>query len=248
MSICNPVTERKTSVNLNAFWDEVEQRIAAFDLLKHPFYVAWAMGELTRDELKDYASNYYHHVAAFPDYLQKLADRLQPCTTRDIVLENREEELGCNARDKRTHADLWLDFAEGVGADREEVIKGNPYPEVVNLVEHFEKVAGNGSVLEALCGFYAYESQVPAVADSKEQGLKERYGADDRTSHYFTLHKTYDIHHSRVWKDQISKYLERNPGEANKGLEAIEGAARALWTALDGVEKVRVEKRACCTH
>ena len=32
-------------------------------------YEAWSAGELTRDDLREYALDYYEHVRAFPSYL-----------------------------------------------------------------------------------------------------------------------------------------------------------------------------------
>jgi len=49
--------------------DEIDNDIAEKHLLKHPFYLAWTRGELSREALTDYAKQYYHHVAAFPTYL-----------------------------------------------------------------------------------------------------------------------------------------------------------------------------------
>ena len=48
------------------FFEHLDARIAKYDLLCHPFYQAWAAGELTRDDLREYAQHYYHHVKAFP--------------------------------------------------------------------------------------------------------------------------------------------------------------------------------------
>ncbi len=50
------------------FFEQLERRIAKYDLLCHPFYKAWVAGDLTRDDLREYALDYYHHVAAFPVY------------------------------------------------------------------------------------------------------------------------------------------------------------------------------------
>ena len=47
------------------FSEQLEARIAKYDLLCHPFYKAWAAGELTREELRAYAAEYYPQVAAF---------------------------------------------------------------------------------------------------------------------------------------------------------------------------------------
>ena len=67
MRVYNDLGFRKDS--MNQYLDEIDVDIAQKHLLKHPFYLAWARGELTREALTDYARQYYHHVAAFPTYL-----------------------------------------------------------------------------------------------------------------------------------------------------------------------------------
>ena len=51
---------------MNQDLDQIDNDIAAKHLLKHPFYLAWTRGELSREALADYAQQYYQHVAAFP--------------------------------------------------------------------------------------------------------------------------------------------------------------------------------------
>jgi len=85
---------------------------------------------------------------------------------------------------------------------------------------------------------------VPRVAKEKARGLQERYGADQRSTAYFTLHTTADVRHSQVWRQQLAKRLEANPENAEKALNAAENAAKVLWRALDGIEARRVEKTA----
>src|SRR5438552_18872526 len=60
-------------MNSMPFSQELQARIAKYDLLSHPFYKAWSAGELSRDDLREYACQYYHHVAAFPTYLAQFA-------------------------------------------------------------------------------------------------------------------------------------------------------------------------------
>ena len=63
-------------MNTTQFFEQLEACIAKYDLLRHPFYKAWSAGELTRDDLREYACYYYHHVEAFPTYLAQFALRL----------------------------------------------------------------------------------------------------------------------------------------------------------------------------
>ena len=229
-------------MNTTQFFEQLEASIAKYDLLFHPFYRAWAAGELTRDDLREYARHYYHHVEAFPCYLAELALRLDEGELRRAVLANMCEEKGVpggSEKDSVPHSELWLDFAEGMGA-RRDMRWHLPVAEVRELIRYFHLVASEGTPEEALAAFYAYESQVPRVAKEKERGLREIYGADDKTCGYFSLHTTADVFHSNVWRKQLEKRIEANPERALAALNAAENTAQLLWQALDGIEAARM--------
>ena len=226
------------------FFEQLDTRIGKYDLLCHSFYQAWSAGELTREDLREYARDYYHHVEAFPIYLAELGIRLDESELRRAVLANMADEKGkadASGEQSMPHSELWLDFAEGMGAGRD--MRGHsPVPEIMELVSFFHGVASEGTPEEALASFYAYESQVPRVAKEKARGLRQMYGADERVTGYFTLHATADVYHSQVWRRQLKKRLEANPQLAEKALAAGENAAKALWHALDGIETRRTSK------
>jgi pyrroloquinoline-quinone synthase len=228
-------------MNTTQFFGQLQASIAKYDLLCHPFYKAWAAGELTRDDLREYARQYYHHVEAFPCYLAEIALRLDEGELRRAVLANMCDEKGSggSGKDAVPHSELWLDFAEGMGA-RRDMRWHLPVAEVRELIRHFHHVAGEGTPEEALAAFYVYESQVPRVAVEKERGLREMYGADDKTCGYFALHATADVYHSNVWRKQLESRLAANPEAAETALDTAEETARMLWQALDGIEAKRM--------
>ncbi len=217
---------------MSDFFREMEDRIRNYDLLCHPFYKAWSAGALTRTDLQEYARNYYHQVEAFPAYLAQLASRLPDGELRRAVEANRADELG--GPSERTHADLWLDFAAGMGATRE-ACASEPVSEVRELTTFFHQLAQHATPGEALAAFYAYESQVPRLAIEKARGLRAMYGADEKTCAYFTLHATADVFHANAWRRQLEKLLVSNSSIAETCLRAAEDASRALWRALDGI-------------
>ena len=228
-------------MNTAEFFQQLDARIKKYDLLCHPFYKAWSAGQLTRNDLREYAQDYYHHVEAFPSYLAALGLRLEEGELRQAVLANMCDEKGVEGRAGKEavpHSELWLDFAEGMGSTRNLEWHG-PVPEVRQLIRHFHQVASEGSAEEALAAFYAYESQVPRIAKEKESGLREMYGADDKTCGYFALHATADVYHSQVWRKLLERRLAARPEAAEAALDAAENAARMLWKALDGIEARR---------
>lgn len=222
------------------FWSRAAEELRQYDLLQHPFYQAWSAGELTHAELGFYGRQYLEHVAAFPTYLTALHSRLPEGRTRSAVLRNAAEE---EVKGK-PHADLWRQFVAGIDseapAQREEVL-----PEVRDLVSTYREFGRTVSPATALGAFYAYESQVPRVAEEKRSGLKKFYGADDATCAYFTLHVTADVHHANVWRGLIEQGIESGgDAAATEALDGIRAGARALWHALDGIEAARRQARA----
>jgi pyrroloquinoline-quinone synthase len=223
------------------FFAALDARISRYDLLKHPFYQAWSKGELTRDELREYASEYWHHVSAFPTYLSALHARLEDVPLRRTVLENLADEEGLPAG--RAHSDLWMDFAAGMGADSAAVRGRTLQPETTALIAHFRS-AMQDSAAAALASLYTYESRVPAIARTKAEGLKQHYGADKDTARYFTLHQTVDVHHAKVWRIAMEAELAAHPQDADAALDAAEATAGALWNTLSGIERERERQQA----
>jgi len=227
-------------MNSSAFLSRLDECIRKYDLLCHPFYKAWAAGKLTRDDLREYAEAYYHHVQAFPTYLAEFGIRLDEGELRRSVLANMTDEKGGEnafGDPERSHAELWLDFVEGMGGNRRRL--RSAVPEVRSLTSWFHRVASEGAPEEAVAAFYAYESQVPRVAQEKDRGLRELYKADARTRSYFTLHTTADVHHANVWRTQLEKRVQAHPETSEKAIGAAEKKANALWKALDGIEARR---------
>ena len=232
----------------NEILNQLQERIKKYDLLCHPFYRAWAAGTLTGDDLRQYAADYYPQVQEFPSYLAEFALRLPEGQLQDSVFANLQDELGGGSDagvEARSHAELWLDFAEGVGGKRSLLDNRAMAPaEMLDLLDGFHRTATEGLPAEALAAFYAYESQVPRIAQEKERGLRDLYGADQKTCGYFSLHKSADVYHSDVWLEELTKVLAADPSALPSALKSAEDTARALWGALDGIEARRQLRKA----
>ena len=226
------------------FFHALETRIAPYDLLTHSFYRAWTAGELTANDLREYAAEYWHHVSAFPTYLSALHSRLEDAELRRTVLRNLVDEEGIDSPDRKPHSELWMDFANGMGASDQAVRQRELQPESKALIGTFFNLIQQENAAVGLAALYAYESRVPAIAAQKAAGLCDHYKADAKTCRYFTVHETADVHHAEIWKQAITRELERDPASTDRALDAAETAAKALWDALDGVERLRMQRLA----
>ena len=215
---------------MNKHLDEIDKNIAAKHLLKHPFYLAWTRGELSKEALTDYAQQYYHHVAAFPTYLSAVHAHCDHQATRKQLLNNLiDEETG-----SPNHPELWKKFADGLGVEDADLAQNEKQPETKNLINTFRSVCGQRSTAEGLAALYAYESQIPSICESKIDGLKKHYGFTKPEHYeYFTVHIGADREHSAAEREMLSRHVDAHNFESVK--VSVNRVLDALWDMLSGV-------------
>lgn len=215
---------------MNEYLETIERQIAAKHLLTHPFYLAWTRGELPIEALRDYARQYYHHVAAFPTYLSAVHANCDDQATRKEILKNLIDEEGGSPN----HPELWLKFAEALGVTRDQVKQSEKREETANLIETFRSVCREQSTTDGLAALYAYESQVPAVCESKIDGLKKHYGFKDPEHYrYFSVHIEADREHAAAERALLATHL--NKDKADGVTRSVQRVLDALWEMLSGV-------------
>lgn len=221
---------------------ELSEKLDELNLLKHPFYQAWNDGTLPIETLKKYAMEYYHHVAAFPHYVNKIMELCQDDDGKEVLKGNLLDELGLKSDDgvvlsdkskwgEENHPELWLRFAEGISATRD--IKDQPELESTKaLVDGYYQLV-KGDYATGLGALYSYERQTPAVSKSKIDGLKCNYGVcDSETLKFFTVHQGTDEWHTEELEGLIVKLNHEEKKRFESG--AIAGA-KLLWGFLDGM-------------
>jgi pyrroloquinoline-quinone synthase len=210
----------------------IDAKVAERAMLRHPFYQAWTEGRLRLETLRDYARQYFHHVEAFPRAVSAVHSACPDAAGRRMIAENLAEEEGVEAG-KQAHAELWLMFACGLG-ESEDAVRAQPLnPETQALIDTFRKLSRQ-SYAAGLGALYAYESQFPAVASAKIEGLVDRYGiADEETLRFFRVHQSADVEHSAVCRGLLDRL---DADEIAEAIAAGEELAGALWNFLSGVE------------
>lgn len=207
----------------------IDALIEGRNLLSHSFYTRWVAGDLPPEAIREYATRYYHFESSFPRFLSAIHSRTEDPGARQVLLDNLwDEEAG-----EDNHVELWLRFAEGVGANREDVRKGEPSPATAALVETYRKAA-EGPVAGGIAAMYAYEKQVPAIAEAKIQGLREHYEVeDDHTLTFWRVHEQLDVQHAGNERAMLARFADLDP-EAATG--ETENALDAWWDFLTEVE------------
>ncbi len=205
--------------------------VMEYSMLKHPFYVAWTEGKLSRAVLAEYAKQYYAHVRAFPTYVSGVHSRCPDLSIRQELLENLIEE----ERGDENHPELWLRFAQSLGVARADVRSAELLAATEDSVRRLQALTQDEDYRAGLAALFAYESQIPEVARTKREGLKKFYGiADERVVSFFRVHESIDVLHQQV-EMEILKAQCQSPADQNKAIASARDAAKALWSFLDGV-------------
>lgn len=224
-------------------WHTIDSCIEKKSLLQHTFYQAWSQGQLTLQDLQFYAGQYYALESSFPVFLSRIHSSCETPSIRQSILENlNDEELGAE-----NHRELWLRFAEAVGCIREQVMSSPRHAKTQECINTLKKLAAHPDPRIGLAMLYAYESQLPAVSQSKIDGLKRFYGiTEPRGLCFFEVHKEIDSWHCQQERDMINEL--GGLGEDIK--HAVETTCDALLGFLDGVDastrQLRVSGHACC--
>ncbi|MEK6735434.1 MAG: CADD family putative folate metabolism protein [Pseudomonadota bacterium] len=216
--------------------------IEAKSLLKHPFYVAWTEGKLTKDQLKYYAEQYFYNVLAEPTYLSAVHFNTPhihsevnsgDISVRQEVLKNLiDEEHG-----DKNHPALWKTFAFALGSNDKSLANAKALPNTEKLVSTFRNICLNRPFYAGLAALHAFESQVPEIAAVKIDGLAKFYGMNDAKDYeFFTVHQKADVYHSQAEWALIERFAD-TAEKQEEVLAATKEACDALWGFLDGIHE-----------
>jgi pyrroloquinoline-quinone synthase len=177
-----------------------------YNLLKHPFYLAWNDGRLTKEQMATYAGEY-------GSFIQLISEGWSTAGEKTIATEEEE------------HYILWKKFADSLdtknmGATIDQV------SELVNSVKN-----SFGSYAGALGALYAFEAQQPATASSKLEGLKKHYSQWQADETYFTIHQS-DFQEPALLEEKIAALSKE---EKLIAALACEETCGLLWNALTGI-------------
>jgi pyrroloquinoline-quinone synthase len=203
-------------------WTRLEEARTRWNVLEHPFYRRWSAGELSRSDLATYAGQYRHAVVALAEASHAAAA---------VADGDDARALAQHAGEESAHVELWDRFARAMGADADAA----PTPETRACTRAWADPERD--LLGTLVTLYAIESAQPAIAETKRVGLRERYGHRDAdATAYFDVHVERDREHAAAERALIEPRLDA--GDVEPLVAAAEGAWRANWKLLDGVERL----------
>jgi pyrroloquinoline-quinone synthase len=142
-------------------------------LLDHPFYQAWAKGEISEERLGAYHSSYADLIQRIPSWWRTITTAFNANTPLARTIIQEEED----------HIELWSEWGRNLPSSETRV-------SLQHIIHTLDSLPPSG-LLGAL---HSFESQQPDVARSKRQGLLMHYGFSAKDMGYFDAHEEEELH------------------------------------------------------
>ena len=204
------------------------------------FSRAWATGKLHKQHFVHWATNHYHYIGPFGDYLGLMYANTPDHArdAKDFLLQNMyEEELS----DDR-HTDLLIRFAEACGGTRAYVQdRNNAMPFTKGLQGWMYYVSGRESfVVSSAALIVGLESQVPSIYRTQYPTLISTYGFSEWEVEFFDLHISSDEIHGERGYQIVLKYAD-SPELQQRCLHFVREAADMRFAYTKALYETYVE-------
>lgn len=154
---------------------EISELGETWSAARHPFMVRWCAGELSAGELRAFAAEHYHAVAALADVAARAARAAGGLLA---------EQLQRYAAGQERAVALWLRFAAATGwAGSAWHFGEDPLPETVAC--SIAWCAETDSLAERLATIWVAESVLAPLAEAQRDALRGHHRFDDAGTRYF---------------------------------------------------------------
>jgi len=223
---------------------QLEQTVRSRHSRAHPFTERWVNGELTRNQLGQWAIQQWHFIGNFSQYMAGIYARCPERDVRDYLLENMwEEELAATR-----HSEYLVRFADACGISRQRFMATGALPTTEALADWCRTRAFYDHWLVAAAGLnIGLESQVVGIMERVTPPLTEMYGFTNADIGYFDVHwKTDGMHSARAY-DLVSRHAS-TPELRLECLARVARATEMRWLFTDGIYRTFVTDEEANIH
>ena len=204
----------------------------------HPLWQRIAKGELSLDQMRLFAVQFFLQVREFPRAVSAMHTRCPFDDMRRELAESVYEEesgriSGCNL----PHPELFIKFGTALGLERSAMTEGKPLPATAALINWFEVASQNRSFIEAAAAInLAAEGQVPGAFGPMARALEKNYELATEDVIFWDIHEIADQDHSDVGDHIVVKHANSEEMR-QKVCDALDQSLETWWAFFDGIER-----------
>ncbi|MCW2961043.1 MAG: hypothetical protein JWM25_1785 [Thermoleophilia bacterium] len=216
--------------------EQIDARLAASDPSKQPLLAGLAQGTLSRDEVRTFATQYFHLVDALPRFVSTVhavtADDAKIRRTLLNILVPLELH-------PPSASDLWLQTCAALGLFSDSVRTSQPTVATVACLGDFEYLCQAGTV-QGVSALYAWMSRLPSVCRIERDALAEHYDLSSGPGiEFFDVIGFQAESHSRALRQTLDALLQRYPEAQYAAMDAVQSAVIAVEGLYSGALATR---------
>src|SRR5574341_738500 len=220
------------------FHEEMRLTVLRHGAINNPYLDRFQAGELTDDELRTFAVEFYNFARFFPKILVAQLVNTVDEAVADELTTVLYSELG-SGRARNRHELLYRDFLRSIGVDVHAAMTRPMLPSTRAYIEGMEQLYSSGNRALALGASFGLENMAITMWDHLIPGLARlkstRHPTMDMT--YFTFHRDLEATH----EDAMANAVAALNGPAVAGENRMSEAERedfrsGTTTVLDYLE------------
>ena len=206
------------------FYEEMRGYVLRHGAINNPYLDRFQDGELTEDEFREFAVEFYNFARFFPKILVAQLVNTEDEAVADELTKVLYSELG-DGRSKNRHELLYRDFLRSVGIDVHGALTRPMLASTRAYIDGMEQLYSSGNHAVALGASFGLENMAITMWDHLIPGLNKlrsaRYPGMDMT--YFTFHRELEATHEDAMEKAVAA-LEGPPADGAGGMSERERA------------------------
>ncbi len=208
-----------------AVLDQIDELRAANRPDDQPLLRAMASGELSRDELRAFAAQYFQLVDSLPRFVSTVhsVTRAHPQIRRTLLNVLVPLELK-----PPSVSDLWLQTCAALGLFSDTIRASEPNTATTVCLDDFEYLCQSGCA-QGLAALYAWITRLPITCRIMQKALAEHYDLREGPGiQYFEMVGFQAESHSRALRAALVALLDEYPEAGPAAFDAAQGAISAV--------------------
>ena len=226
-----------------SFYDQVREEVLRHGAINNSYLTRFSAGELTDDELYEFAVEFHSFARFFPRILAAQLVNTEDEAVADELTRVLYSELG-DGHVKNRHELLYRDFLRSIGINIHEAMTKPMLQSTKAYIEGMEQLYSSTNHATALGASFGLENMAITMWDQLIPGLTRlrasRYPSMDIT--YFTFHRELEQTHEDAMRNAVqavdgagglAKLSLEERADFRHGMLAVLGYLEAFWMGLE---------------
>ncbi len=225
-----------------AFYQDMRSLVLRHGAVNNPYLDRFRLGDLSDDELKEFAVEFYSFARFFPRILVAQLVNTEDEQVADELTKVLYSELG-DGEAHRRHELLYRRFLRSLGIDIHEAMTRPMLPSTRAYIEGMERLYSDGNHAMALGASFGLENMAISMWDQLIPGLMQlraaRHPCLDLT--YFTFHRELEATHEEAMEHAVAAVEGAADGgisdperqDFRMGVTAVLDYLEEFWMGLD---------------